>query len=112
MHSFTATPTDTAIGLVWETANEIDTLGFNVYRAASLDGPLTQLNNSLIPCQSSGSPMGAVYTYLDETVAPGIMTYYWLEAVDVSGAATRHGPVSAVVQSGTRHRIYLPLASK
>jgi hypothetical protein len=86
-----------AIRLDWTTASEIDNLGFNVYRAEAADagGGRLQLNGALIPAQNPGSAVGAAYSFVDETARPGVTYYYWLEDVDVNGAATLHGPVSA-----------------
>jgi hypothetical protein len=109
--SLTATPAGSAILVEWETATEIDNLGFNLYRASSEDGPRVQLNGSLIPSQAPGSQAGAAYAYLDETSAPGI-NYYWLEAMDTRGVTTLHGPVSAVVHSSNLYHIYFPRIGK
>jgi hypothetical protein len=95
--SFTATPAGNAIRLDWVTVTELDSLGFHLYRANSLHGTLTQLNESLIPCQSLHGPVGAAYTFLDEAVIPGVSYYYWLDDVDVYGVAARHGPVAAAL---------------
>jgi hypothetical protein len=106
--SFTATPTGRALLVEWETATEIDNLGFNLYRSDSPGGERLRLNASLIPSQAPGSPVGAIYTFLDETVAPGIAAYYWLEDVDIYGTATLHGPISAVVHAPDLYHIYFP----
>jgi len=96
---FEAIPQDNAIRLEWETATELDNLGFNLYRSESASGARMMLNNNLIPAQAPGSTVGAAYAWLDQTVsaAPGIY-YYWLEDLDVYGNTTLHGPVSAEVQ--------------
>ena len=111
---FTASVQGSAIRLDWQTATELDTLGFNIYRAESLDEPRTQLNNDLIPGQVPGSPVGGSYQFLDESVQPGITYYYWLEDLDVRGAATQHGPVSAQVPEAPEisARIFLPIIQK
>jgi subtilisin family serine protease len=88
------------IRIEWETASEIDNLGFNLYRAESLEGPLVQVNTSLIPSQVPGSPVGASYRLLDENVQPGTTYYYWLEDVNSRGIATRHGPVMVATKAG------------
>ncbi|MGD8518284.1 MAG: S8 family serine peptidase [Anaerolineae bacterium] len=98
--SFAAEAQDGAIQVTWETVEEIDNLGFDLYRATSRDGARTQLNDTLIPSQvAPGSPTGAVYTWLDEDVEAGLTYYYWLEDVDASGAITRHGPVQATLST-------------
>ncbi|MGD8519433.1 MAG: GEVED domain-containing protein, partial [Anaerolineae bacterium] len=56
-----------AIEIAWETTDEIDNLGFNLYRAASKAGARVKLNDGLIPSQvAPGSPVGASYSWLDE----------------------------------------------
>lgn len=118
--SFAATAQDNAILIAWQTVSEIDNLGFNLYRTESPDGPPTQLHAGLIPSQvPPGSPVGAAYTWLDETAAPGVTYYYWLEDVDAYGVATGHGPVEATVQPAQPQppvpkpfRIFLPRVNK
>ena len=100
--SFTATPRRNGIRLDWETASELDNLGFNLYRSESAEGERVQLNAALIPTQNPGSPVGGVYTWLDQAVTPGVTYYYWLEDVDVTGRATLHGPESAMVKPKAR----------
>jgi hypothetical protein len=92
---FEAAPEGSAIRVEWETATEVDNLGFNLYRARSADGPRVQLNAGLIPAQMPGSSMGATYRFLDESIVTGLMYYYWLEDMDIHGVATIHGPVGA-----------------
>ncbi len=93
--SFSATPQAGTIQLVWETATELDNLGFNLYRASLVDGPRTQLNAGLIPSQNPGRPVGASYYFADESAQVGVAYHYWLEAVDAYGATQMHGPISA-----------------
>jgi hypothetical protein len=92
--SFTATPQGSGVLVQWETAIEIDNVGFNLYRAQSLEGDWVRLNATLIPSQLPGSVFGATYTWLDEDVGAGIV-YYKLEDVEVGGRSTLHGPISA-----------------
>jgi hypothetical protein len=78
----------------WETAAEIDNLGFNVYRGFSVEGPWTKLNGELIPSKvPPGSPVGATYEWPDSKVQPGENVFYLLEDVDTYGIITQHGPV-------------------
>ena len=53
------------------------------------------MNETLIPSQSQGNPGGFVYTWEDRAdLAPSTSYFYWVEDVDINGAATMHGPVS------------------
>jgi hypothetical protein len=88
------------IVLSWQTATELDNLGFNIYRADSADGPQTRVNERLIPAQGAGDVGGASYSFVDETAATGRTYYYWLEDVDVDGVATKDGPVEVSVPAG------------
>jgi hypothetical protein len=99
---FSASQQADAILVTWETASELDNRGFNLYRGTSPAGPDHQLNTTLIPSQSQGSPSGFVYTWEDRAdLEPGTTYYYWLEDLDISGATTLHGPVSATAQAPT-----------
>ncbi len=90
---FEGWPEGQAIHVEWETVTEIDNLGFNLYRADAPDGPYIKLNEELIPSQAPGSPVGAVYVWLDDTVQAGQTYYYMLEDLDIYGHTTMHGPV-------------------
>ncbi len=92
---FSAVQQGDRVMVSWETTSELDNLGFNLYRGTSAAGPLGQLNETLIPSQAPGSTGGFVYTWDDRAdLTPGTSYFYWVEDVDISGAATRHGPVS------------------
>jgi hypothetical protein len=97
----------------WETASEMDTLGFNVLRSDSDEpGSFARLNGELIPGQLPGSPAGASYEWLDAGVEAGQTYLYLLEDVDVYGQATHHGPVSATLPPATLYPFYLPLVNR
>jgi len=93
--SFMAERAESSIILRWKTASEIDNLGFNLYRAGSIEGSRIKLNAALIPSQAPGSPVGGSYEFVDAAVQPGAQYYYWLEDVNLYGRATLHGPVTA-----------------
>jgi len=91
---FEAWPEGATTYVQWETSQEIDNLGFNLYRSGTRNGPKRQLNRELIPTQvPPGSPFGAIYDWIDAKVRPGHTYFYWLEDVDLYGNATMHGPV-------------------
>jgi len=84
----------------WETVSEIDNAGFNLYRATRDDWSSAALL-AAVPSQAPGSAQGFAYGYQDFDVQPGQVYWYWLEDIDLSGATTRHGPVSAMLQTPT-----------
>jgi len=102
---FSAAPNGSAIRVTWETVSEVGNIGFNLWRGDAPNAPDTQLNASLIPSQAPGSSQGFVYTFDDANVVSGATYYYWVEDVDVYGAATRHGPVSATFNAPTAVRL-------
>ena len=99
--SFTAIPEDEGIRVMWETAAELQNLGFNLHRGESAAGPWTRLNAELIPAQNPGAIFGANYEWLDTGVTPDTTYFYRLEDVSTSGASTFHGPVSATATGVT-----------
>lgn len=102
-----------AILVVWETAQELDSLGFNLSRSTSANGPWAELNVTLIAAQVPGSPFGSAYEWLDdENVEPDVVYFYRLEQIDTRGSRTFFGPVTAVVHTTTANQVYnvfLPL---
>jgi hypothetical protein len=104
--SFGAEADAGSVTLTWETGAEISNAGFNLYRAASPDGPWTQINEALIAAR--GDPVaGASYTFTD---TPGYGTFYYqLEDVDYFGLSTQHGPTSVKLGSALRLPWFRPL---
>jgi hypothetical protein len=85
--------------LSWETVSEMNNAGFNLYRSASPAAPDELL--AYVPSQAPGSTQGAAYSFEDTEVSAGQTWYYWLEDVDLNGATSLHGPVSATLQAPT-----------
>ena len=99
--SFIAEPHLNTILLSWQTAIEVELLGFNLYRSDSPDDPL---NQALILANAPGSITGATYQFADRTVEPGKTYNYILEIVSISGQ-TRLAPITATAP----YTIYIPL---
>ncbi len=98
--AFTAEAQADGVLVSWETVSEMNNAGFNLYRSASAAGPQTLLAH--VPSQAPGSSGGFAYTWADRAdLTPGTTYYYTLEDVDLSGATTLHGPVSATVNAPT-----------
>jgi hypothetical protein len=90
-----------SITLEWETASEIDNLGFNILRSETGDIDEAEIINPLlIPSVVGGQPIGAYYEWVDEHVEANIDYSYWLQDLDFNGHMVDHGPVEASLTTG------------
>jgi hypothetical protein len=78
--SFTAARVRESVALSWRTANESDTLGFNVWRFTH--GNAVKVNPTLV--RAHGGTTGATYRLLDRAAYAGAHTYR-LQAVSLKG---------------------------
>jgi len=90
--SFTAKGEGSSVLVEWETAQEVNHLGFELYRARSRSGPFVKLTDKVIPGLGS-SVQGQSYRFEDTDVSRGELYYYRLEAIDVSGKKAPYGPI-------------------
>jgi hypothetical protein len=97
--SLAAAGYDQEIRLSWETASEVDNLGFHLYRSAAVGGPYERVTTNAIPGLGS-SPGGAKYRFVDAGLVNGVTYYYELEDIETSGSTKRHGPVSTTPRAG------------
>jgi hypothetical protein len=89
LSTFKAIPGNDGVLLKWKTESEVDSAGFNVWRAE-----FEKINASLIPAK--GSPTeGVAYQFIDKNVRNRNTYLYKLEDIDLSGKSTMHGPVNA-----------------
>jgi hypothetical protein len=74
----------------WSTASEVDTMGFNLYRAeGSAEGAFELVNAELIPAR--GDPLtGAEYQVEDKDVDPGHLYFYQIEEIEWNGTQQRY----------------------
>jgi subtilisin family serine protease len=105
---FNTTSINQAIQLGWQTVQEIDLIGFNLFRAETLDGPQVKLNPQVIPAINPGQLQGNDYKYLDATADAGKRYYYWVEWVGNSGSEI-FGPVTGSI---VPYRVWLPIGIK
>jgi len=104
LSSFTAESQGNTILINWRTTNEVDLLGFNIYRSRSLNDEGAILNDVLVPVKSLGGLVGNEYIYFDQTILAGESYYYWLEIVTLSGS-DKLAPIAVT----TFYTIYIPL---
>lgn len=93
------------ITVEWRTETEVNAAGFNVYRSLSIDGPYEKVNDGLIPGEGSATS-GASYTFVDDSVQPGVTYYYRLEDVELDNSAMQHAPIE---YTAPRFPWWLPL---
>lgn len=92
--SFMASQANQSVLVEWQTATEINTMGFNLIRAESVDGPRVKVNDGLITSQvPPGSPVGAAYSFADTAAELGVEYLYWLQSVETNDHTALHGPV-------------------
>ncbi|OQY79932.1 MAG: hypothetical protein B6D41_21830 [Chloroflexi bacterium UTCFX4] len=72
--------------LKWETGNESNVVGFNLYRATKKNGTYKQLNKELLPAKHPGELGGARYKRTNNKTQAGETYFYKLEIVLANGA--------------------------
>ena len=78
--------------VTWETASEVDSGGFLLYRSESAAGPFSLLDET--PILAVGDPLaGAVYRYEDSAVGWGRRYFYQLEEIEMGGGRNRYPEV-------------------
>lgn len=79
------------VAINWDTATEVNTAGFNIYRSTSPDGEFVLINEAdgLIPAEGTAFS-GAAYDFLDQNVAVDTTYYYLLEEVEYNQTMNRY----------------------
>jgi hypothetical protein len=101
--SFSGTYKNNQVILEWETASELDNLGFNILRAQETDGLFSEIssfkyNEDLLGLGDSA--IGKAYQYVDKDSLQEGMTYiYKLQDVSVNGVITEHGPIAITISN-------------
>jgi hypothetical protein len=100
--SFTATRKEETVEIEWRTTLEVDTAGFNLWRAAAGGGEYVQVNPSLIPSAEPGGIQGATYRFVDADGMPGETYTYKLEELETGGRRNWYGPITMGETDGGR----------
>ncbi len=97
--SFTAIPDDGCVAIAWETATEIDTAGFYLWRSHRRLGDYTRIEK-FIASNANLDTRGAAYTYVDcdADLTNGNTWYYMLQEITTDGKSEdqMHGPIGPV----------------
>jgi hypothetical protein len=100
--SFGATSSHGKVTVKWATASEVNTAGFNIYRADNMTGLRIKVNDSLIPAQGTATS-GARYKIVDDNVKVGSRYFYWLEEKELDNTVNQYGAVGIVVEGKIGH---------
>jgi len=92
---FSAAAQPDGVLITWQTASEVEILGFNVLRQTG-DGEFEMVNEEFIFAEYAGADRSASYAYLDEGLPAGVYTYT-LEIVKLDGRVERYGLARVVV---------------
>jgi hypothetical protein len=100
LSKFDVQPSSQGNIISWRTESEIDNLGFNIYKAASLkEKPEGELNffklNPTLILGAGNTTQAQYYSFEDKMVQNGWYYWYYLEDVDFNGETERH-PVKMV----------------
>jgi hypothetical protein len=94
---FSAYDKDGQVVVRWETATEIDTLGFNLFRLDPATGEYIQVNSGLLPGMLSPHRSG-IYTFIDRGALSGNTYTYKLIEVELNGRQLSYGPFTVLVR--------------
>jgi hypothetical protein len=86
MSNMEAESTVDGIELMWETASEVSSLGFHIWRSNAEDGDYERITTSLIAGQGNSSS-GATYNFTDKNYEANATYYYRIEQVDADGGS-------------------------
>lgn len=78
--------------ITWTTENELDTIGYNLYRADSADGEYVKITDTLIPANNDPT-LSSEHAFKDTTVKRGVTYFYQLETVGREGNSEFEGPI-------------------
>ncbi len=74
----------------WETATELETAGFNLYRGNSRDDISLLINQDGIIVSQGDAVSGATYSFTDTAIEAGQTYYYLIEEIEYDGSTQRY----------------------
>ena len=91
------------IRVTWKTATEMDTIGFQLWRSDTQEGPYVLVPGSFTASQSVSDTTGAIYSYsdCDADLDTYMNFYYKLEEIDLDTTKGNsfYGPIGPVTES-------------
>jgi len=104
--SFQSVVEDGDVVVKWDTASEIGTIGFHLFRKES--GDFIRLNDRLLPGLLV-SGQGGSYRFVDETAVAGVTHTYKLVEKEVRGRKRVHGPYTVTAEEVISESSYAPV---
>lgn len=96
---FRATGSPAQVDIEWQTASEVDMVGFYVLRSDTLAGIYSDISGLIL---AQGDALGgATYPFIDHGVTQGQTYYYKLQVLDRNQQSEYFGPVSAYAGTET-----------
>jgi hypothetical protein len=77
----------------WTTASEVDSFGFDVFRAETEEGPFERLNAKPIPGAGTSDESHS-YAWVDDTIDPTKEYFYYVESISIDGVREKFTPVN------------------
>mgnify|MGYP006278308675 CR=1 FL=1 len=105
--SFTAVVTESGVRITWQAVDEINHVGYNVYRSNRAESGYAKINSALITTAAQTHGDICTYDYVD-AVDNHATYFYKLEDVNLDGECKMHGPVQATMSSHTKDQITQP----
>lgn len=78
--------------ITWSTASELDNFGFDVFRGLSESGPFVRLTPQPVPGAGT-TDVTQSYEFVDDSIEPGVVYFYYVEAISLAGVRERFTPV-------------------
>jgi len=78
--------------ITWSTASEKDSFGYDVFRGLSESGPFEAVNPDVIPGAGT-TDIPQQYRFVDESVEPDTVYWYYVESISLTGERRRITPV-------------------
>jgi uncharacterized repeat protein (TIGR01451 family)/fimbrial isopeptide formation D2 family protein len=102
IHSVEAWADGAAVSVAWETAAEVGSIGFFVWRQDLAGANRVQVTPEMIPAWNAAQ--GGRYVISDPGAVAGVRYEYRIEEVEDHGAITPYGPFPVLVEKARRTR--------
>jgi hypothetical protein len=90
IESYQVEPFTGTVLIQWQTASEINLVGFKLYRTLEPDGGMQAITQGLLPAKNPGQLLGASYQYVDTNVSAGKTYSYTLQVFTTDGLSENY----------------------